>query len=71
MRTFVLIRKQDITGVSGVGTVAEGVEFTDGTVAMRWLSEARSTVIWPSLDTAMTVHGHDGSTEVKVLWEQS
>src|SRR4051794_16547249 len=34
---FELHRDQDISGVSGVGVVAEGVAFTDGTVALRWL----------------------------------
>lgn len=37
MRTFVLRRNEDISGVSGVGIVAEGIEFSDGVVALRWL----------------------------------
>lgn len=36
----------------------EGVEFSDGTVAVRWLTECRSTSIWATLDDLMTVHGH-------------
>jgi hypothetical protein len=35
MRLFLLIRNEDVSGVSGTGIVAEGVEFSDGTVAMR------------------------------------
>jgi len=34
-RPFVLRRLVDETGVSGTGVVAEGVEFSDGTVALR------------------------------------
>jgi hypothetical protein len=36
----------------------EGVEFDDGTVAVRWLSSAASTSVWPDLATFLAVHGH-------------
>jgi hypothetical protein len=67
MRTFRLIRERDATGMSGTGVVAEGVEFTDGTVAMRWLSEYRSTALWSDITAAMKVHGHNGFTHVQWL----
>ena len=38
MRLFKLQRKVDCSGVSGTGVVAEGVEFDDGQVALRWLT---------------------------------
>lgn len=63
---FGLYRHQDVTGVSGSGTVAYGVQFADGTVVIRWLGENPSTVVWASLDAAMRVHGHDGRT--RVVW---
>lgn len=63
-RPFVLRRAEDVSGVSGTGDVAEGVEFTDGTVALRWRSETASTVLWDRLDDAEAVHGHDGRTAV-------
>ena len=69
MRTFVLLRERDHSGVSGVGRVAEGVQFTDGTVAIRWLTNKASTVIWSSLEDAIAVHGHHGDTQV--LWVPS
>lgn len=69
MRTFHLVRGEDLTGVSGTGVVAEGIQFSDGNVAMRWLSEHRSTVLWADIDTAMKVHGHNGSTYVQWLDE--
>ena len=65
-RPFALHRGQDVTGVSGTGTVAHGVQFADGTVVIRWLGEFASTVVWDSLDAAMKVHGHDGKT--RVVW---
>lgn len=67
MRTFTLLRERDVSGISGVGTVAEGIQFTDGTVVMRWLTEKASTVVWANLDDAMAIHGHSGDTTV--VWE--
>jgi hypothetical protein len=68
VRTFVLHRKRDVSGISGIGRVAEGVQFSDGTVVLRWLTDKASTVVWDSLEDAMAVHGHDGNT--KVVWEE-
>lgn len=65
-RPFALYRHQDVTGVSGTGSVAHGVQFADRTVVIRWLGEHPSTVVWASLDDAMKIHGHDGST--RVVW---
>lgn len=64
MNSFELHRDTDHTGVSGVGRVAEGVEFSDGTCAIRWYGEHASTVLWASLADAMAIHGHNGSTRV-------
>jgi hypothetical protein len=44
MRLFRLERTEDASGVSGIGKVAEGVVFDDGTVVLRWLTEVKSTV---------------------------
>lgn len=52
--------------MSGTGLVAEGVQFSDGTVVLRWRGEHASTVVWKSLVDAMAIHGHDGKT--KVVW---
>lgn len=66
MRTFDLIRTTDVTGVSGTGVVAEGTEFSDGTVALRWVvGEHRSTVIWANVDAVEAVHGHGGATTIR------
>ena len=69
MRRFELHRDADITGVSGTGVVAEGVEFSDGRVAMRWRPTEHglcSTVFWDSMEGVTVVHGHDGAT--RVVW---
>jgi hypothetical protein len=66
MRRFQLHRDHDVSDVSGVGVVAEGVEFSDGTAAMRWLGELVSTAIYPSTAELEEIHGHGGST--RVVW---
>jgi len=63
-RMFFLHRKEDETGVSGPGIVAEGVEFWDGTVAMRWRSGIASTAVYDSVESVEKIHGHGGKTDV-------
>lgn len=36
----------------------EGVQFSDGTVAVRWMTAMRSTSIWVSMDEMLAIHGH-------------
>jgi len=67
VRTFQLHRDTDVTGVSGTGVVADGVEFPDGTVVVHWRGVHRSTVIWPSLADVEAVNGHGGATRIVVL----
>ena len=66
MRRLELHRDIDITGISGVGTVAEGVQFSDGTCAIRWVGTRSSTVIWSSVADLLSVHGHNGAT--RIIW---
>jgi hypothetical protein len=59
IRTFEVIRQEDESGVSGVGLVAEGVIFSDGTCITRWVSHispGRSTVVWDSYGAFSAVH---------------
>ncbi|MEU0876818.1 hypothetical protein [Nocardia brasiliensis] len=64
VRVFELHRDLDVTGFSGVGVVADGVVWPDGTVSMRWRGPIRTTVEAACLDDIRTVHGHDGKTRV-------
>jgi hypothetical protein len=36
----------------------EGIVFSDGTVAVRWLTEYQSTSIWSTWDAFYQIHGH-------------
>ncbi len=57
-----LDRREDPSAISGVGHVADGVVFDDGTTVVRWRTEHRSTVTFDSLEDAQAIHGHGGQT---------
>lgn len=61
------MRDEDASGISGTGFVAEGVEFSDGTVVIHWLSNIPSTEVCGNLKQCLTLHGHNGKT--KVEWD--
>lgn len=65
MKRFELVRNVDHSDFSGTGTIIEGVEFSNGQVALVWLGRYPSLVIWPSIEMALTVHGHGGDTVIK------
>lgn len=66
-RAFVLVRDTDVSGISGTGIVAEGVEFSDGTVALRWLSAWPTSVVFHDrgIEAVQAVHGHSGATRIQ------
>lgn len=66
-KRFRLHRDVDVSGVSGTGYVASGVEWGDGTVALHWHTVVRSHAIYPSMDELEVLHGHDGTTKVEWL----
>ena len=82
-RRFHLYRRSDVSGVSGLGKVAEGIEWSDGTVAVRWLTVGTAkandpdigrrvkvkptTVIHDDIASVIGIHGHNGATEV--VWD--
>lgn len=75
-RRFHLHRRSDITGISGTGTVAEGIEFSDGTTVLRWLPAGTArphaveptTVIHDHIGSVLALHGHNGATEI--IWDE-
>ncbi len=64
IRRFVLERIEDVSKTSGTGIVAEGVEFSDGAVALRWRSHIKSMVFYESLRACESIHGHGGRTRI-------
>lgn len=68
-RRFQLRRDTDVTGVSGTGVVAEGIEFSNGVVALQWLSEFPTSVVFHQrgMESVEAVHGHGGATKIEWL----
>lgn len=64
LRRFVLERTEDVSGMSGTGLVAEGIEFSNGQVAMTWLSSHTSITFHHNIKEVETIHGHCGRTTV-------
>ena len=64
-RRFVLIRSEDVTGVSGTGHVADGVEFENGKCVLCWSTAPSSVGVYDDIDTLEKLHGQDGETVVK------
>ncbi len=69
MRRFQLVRDVDETGISGTGTVAEGVQFKNGWCSLIWLTEYFSLVAYPGIDHVEKIHGHGGKTRIVFLDE--
>lgn len=65
-RTLYLERKNDISGVSGTGIVADGVMFPDGICVLNWRTAGGSTAVYKGIIQLKEIHGHDGNT--LVVW---
>ena len=68
-RRFELHRDDDVTGVSGTGVVAEGIEFTDrrrgAALAQPVAVVGRVPRAW-AWSRSSAVHGHGGQT--RIVW---
>ena len=62
-----MARKEDVSGISGVGAVAEGVEFANGEVSMCWLGTYRIIENAANIHVIEHIHGHGGRTVVDWL----
>lgn len=64
-RQFVLVRDEDVSGTSGVGVVAEGVEWSNGWVSLHWLSQLGCLGMYENVKVMLEVHGHGGRTRLE------
>jgi hypothetical protein len=65
IRTFRLVRSEDVSGVSGTGAVAWGAVFPDGVAVLRWKTAGGSTAVYDSVEDVERIHGHDGKTRLE------
>ncbi len=66
MRRFEFHRAVDSTGTSGTGVVAEGIEFSNGQIAIHWISQLESVNVYANAKVADALHSHGGNT--KIVW---
>lgn len=66
MKKFYLLRHEDLHGHAGLGTVAEGVIFDNGLVAMTWLTKYETVTMFQNIKAVKHLHSHEGRTEVIV-----
>jgi hypothetical protein len=66
-RRFIVVRDDDVSGVSGTGVVCEGVQFSDKHAAVHWLGKwPMTTPHHQGVKTIKAIHGHGGKT--RVVW---
>ena len=75
MRTFKMIRNQDLTGTSGTGVVATGSVLDNGQTTVTWCVPAKladgsyrdikTTTIYNSWQDCILLHGHNGRTFIQ------
>ena len=67
-RRFNLVRAIDVSGVSGTGIVAQGVEFVTGKAVINWCSrDIKSVTIYDSINDVLRIHGHGEATKIEFL----
>ena len=66
-RRFELHRHVDVSGISGTGIVADGIMWPDGSADIRWRGANPCAVHWDRFESAETIHGHEGATEIVFL----
>jgi hypothetical protein len=64
VRRFYLDRQTDVSGTSGTGAVVEGVQFSDGTCVVHWLTSLSSFSWYKNVDDVLAIHGHGGATNL-------
>ncbi len=76
MRTFVMHRKGDLSLTHDANQhnapdepQFEGVVFSDGKVAIRWLTACRSVSVWDSMEDMLKIHGHPEYGSV-LIWHE-
>lgn len=71
MRRFKLIRNEDVSGLSGVGYVAEGCLFRNGKCVLCWKSDHPSLNVYDSLEDIVYLHGHQGKTTIVFIDDEN
>ncbi len=65
MRRFILNRLQDPAGRTGVGHVADGVEFSGGPCVISWRAGGRQLEIYHTIDSLKKRYD---PSQVQIVW---
>jgi hypothetical protein len=66
MKKFYLMRHIDVHGNSGVGVVAEGIIFGDGTGSFTWITKHKTVTTFLKVKDLIDLHNHEGRTEIVI-----
>jgi hypothetical protein len=69
-RRFILLRTEDVSGISGVGKVASGCVFPDGSAVLHWNTDIFTTTVFEKFSDLEQLHGHNGATSVQWIDEE-
>lgn len=64
LQEFYLLRKKDVSGVSGLGVVARGIVLPSHRVVMEWSMPFESITLFQNIGEVEKIHGHEGATEL-------
>lgn len=64
IRRFQLLRKTDVTGISGTGLVAVGAQLPTGRVVLEWRPPTVSLTLHENIENVVKIHCHAGATEL-------
>jgi hypothetical protein len=67
---FVLLRSEDVSGISGVGKVASGCVFPDGSAVLHWNTDIFTTTLFEKFSDLEQLHGHNSATTVQWVDEE-
>lgn len=76
-RRGLVIRSKDVTGISGLGVIAEFTVFSDGATVWRWLGGPPQDqpkfefYDKPGIDPFVQISGHGGNTEIVWIDEET
>jgi hypothetical protein len=66
IRTFILQRNIDVSGISGTGIVADGIQWHDGMCTIHWRGKHPTDNTHLSIQSVRDIHCHNGAT--LVVW---
>lgn len=66
-KLFVIIRETDNTGISGIGIVADGVQFKNGKCVLCWRGKIQTIVIHENIKSVMQLSCSHSKSKIKWL----